>query len=166
VPSARTIGCVWGLVEPLIPRVPRRHRFPGRKRLDDRKVLTGILFVLQTGIPWEIPAAGDGLRLGDDGSGRRWGSGSDCMTCCSRSNGAPLGSVSIGPVTAADRGDLTELLPRSTRVREPPATRTISVTMHATGQDSAYNTAYADNLSLTLRTFLNISGVGVVHKLG
>src|SRR6266702_3520056 len=26
---------------------------PGRKRLDDRKVLTGILFVLQTGIPWE-----------------------------------------------------------------------------------------------------------------
>ena len=28
-------------------------RFPGRKRLDDRKVLTGILFVLQTGIPWE-----------------------------------------------------------------------------------------------------------------
>jgi transposase len=44
---------LWELVEPLIPKVPRRHRFPGRKRLDDRKVLTGILFVLQTGIPWE-----------------------------------------------------------------------------------------------------------------
>jgi transposase len=44
---------LWGLIEPLIPKVPRRHRFPGRKRLDDRKVLTGILFVLQTGIPWE-----------------------------------------------------------------------------------------------------------------
>ena len=44
---------LWGLVEPLIPKVPRRQRFPGRKRLDDRKVLTGILFVLQTGIPWE-----------------------------------------------------------------------------------------------------------------
>jgi transposase len=43
---------LWGLIEPLIPKVPRRHRFPGRKRLD-RKVLTGILFVLQTGIPWE-----------------------------------------------------------------------------------------------------------------
>jgi transposase len=40
---------LWELVEPLIPRVPRRHRFPGRKRIDDRKVLTGILFVLQTG---------------------------------------------------------------------------------------------------------------------
>src|SRR5918999_4525674 len=44
---------LWELVEPLIPKVPRRHRFPGRKRIDDRKVLTGILFVLQTGIPWE-----------------------------------------------------------------------------------------------------------------
>jgi transposase len=26
----------------------------GRKRLDDRKVLCGILFVLYTGIPWEF----------------------------------------------------------------------------------------------------------------
>jgi transposase len=44
---------LWEIVEPLIPEVPRRDRFPGRKRIDDRKVLTGILFVLQTGIPWE-----------------------------------------------------------------------------------------------------------------
>jgi transposase len=44
---------LWELVEPLIPRVERRYRFPGRKRIDDRKVLSGILFVLQTGIPWE-----------------------------------------------------------------------------------------------------------------
>ena len=44
---------LWELVEPLIPKMPRRHRFPGRKRIDDRKVLTGILFVLQTGIPCE-----------------------------------------------------------------------------------------------------------------
>ncbi len=39
--------------EPLIPEVTRRYRVPGRKRLDDRKGLTGILFVLRTGIPWE-----------------------------------------------------------------------------------------------------------------
>ena len=44
---------LWELVEPLIPEVLRRYRFPGRKRIDDRKVLTGILFVLRTGIPWE-----------------------------------------------------------------------------------------------------------------
>ena len=30
---------LWELIEPLIPNVPRR-RFPGRRRLDDRKVLT------------------------------------------------------------------------------------------------------------------------------
>jgi transposase len=41
------------LIEPLIPEVQRRFRYPGRKRLDDRKVLTGILFVLRTGVPWE-----------------------------------------------------------------------------------------------------------------
>jgi transposase len=33
--------------------VKRRHRYPGRKRIPDRQVLTGILFVLRTGIPWE-----------------------------------------------------------------------------------------------------------------
>jgi transposase len=44
---------LWEVFEPLIPRVERRYRYPGRKRIDDRKVLTGILFVLKTGIPWE-----------------------------------------------------------------------------------------------------------------
>ena len=41
------------LLRPLIPTRPRRYRYPGRKRIDDRKVLTGILFVLKTGIPWQ-----------------------------------------------------------------------------------------------------------------
>lgn len=44
---------LWELFEPLIPRVERRYRYPGRKRIDDRMVLTGILFVLKTGIAWE-----------------------------------------------------------------------------------------------------------------
>src|SRR6059036_2559678 len=44
---------LWELFEPLIPKVERRFRYPGRKRIDDRKVLTGILFVLKTGIAWE-----------------------------------------------------------------------------------------------------------------
>src|SRR3954469_544246 len=44
---------LWAVVEPLIPAVARRRRFPGRRRIDDRAVLTGILFVLMTGIPWE-----------------------------------------------------------------------------------------------------------------
>jgi transposase len=45
---------LWERIQPLLPApAPRRFRFPGRKPLDDRKVLTGILFVLKTGIPWE-----------------------------------------------------------------------------------------------------------------
>ncbi|MBM7864261.1 transposase [Lentzea nigeriaca] len=45
---------LWSRIEPLLPVVPRRADHPGRKRLDDRKVLCGILFVLYTGIPWEF----------------------------------------------------------------------------------------------------------------
>ena len=43
---------LWERIEPLLPVVERRYRHSGRKRLDDRKVLCGILFVLYTGIPW------------------------------------------------------------------------------------------------------------------
>ena len=45
---------LWERIEPLLPVVPRRADHPGRKRLDDRKVLSGILFVLYTGIAWEF----------------------------------------------------------------------------------------------------------------
>jgi transposase len=45
---------LWARIEPLLPVVPRRTAHSGRKRLDDRKVLSGILFVLYTGIPWEF----------------------------------------------------------------------------------------------------------------
>ncbi|TCO59773.1 putative transposase of IS4/5 family DUF4096 [Actinocrispum wychmicini] len=45
---------LWARIEPLLPVVPRRPDHPGRKRLDDRKVLCGILFVLYTGIQWEF----------------------------------------------------------------------------------------------------------------
>jgi transposase len=42
----------WGRFEPLLPTTGRRFRYPGRKRLDDRAALQGILFVLHTGIAW------------------------------------------------------------------------------------------------------------------
>ncbi len=45
---------LWERIEPLLPPPkPRRFRYPGRKPIDQRKVLTGIIFVLKTGIPWE-----------------------------------------------------------------------------------------------------------------
>jgi transposase len=49
---------LWEHVQPLLPpRRRRRFRFPGRKPLDERQILTGILFVLKTGIAWDdLPA--------------------------------------------------------------------------------------------------------------
>jgi transposase len=43
----------WRLIEPLLPRMQRRSQHPGRRRIDDRRVLNGILFVLSTGIAWQ-----------------------------------------------------------------------------------------------------------------
>jgi transposase len=44
---------LWKRLEPLLPPVKRRRfRFPGRKPLTHRQALTGILFVLRTGINW------------------------------------------------------------------------------------------------------------------
>lgn len=44
---------LWSVVEPLIPKhVPNPNG--GRPRLDDRMALAGILFVLKSGIPWEM----------------------------------------------------------------------------------------------------------------
>jgi transposase len=44
---------LWERIEPLLPRKERRFRYPGRRPLDDRLVLQGILFVLHTGIGCE-----------------------------------------------------------------------------------------------------------------
>lgn len=45
---------LWELVKPILPPPKKRRRHnPGRKPKDNRSVLTGILFVLKTGIPWE-----------------------------------------------------------------------------------------------------------------
>ncbi len=46
---------LWKEIEPILPSPkPRRRLFPGRKPIDRRKVLTGILFVLKSGVPWEM----------------------------------------------------------------------------------------------------------------
>src|SRR5687767_7186471 len=60
---------LWQVVEPLLPSQPPRLK-GGRPRLSDRAVLSGIIFILKSGMPWEHlpPECG-------------WGSG---MTCWRR----------------------------------------------------------------------------------
>jgi transposase len=43
---------VWDAVRPLLPPRPPSVK-GGRPRLDDRRALTGVLFVLRTGVPWD-----------------------------------------------------------------------------------------------------------------
>lgn len=43
---------LWERIEPLLPPEPPKPK-GGRPRIPDRAALTGILFVLKTGTPWE-----------------------------------------------------------------------------------------------------------------
>src|SRR5215212_5856354 len=43
---------LWEVIEPLLPEEPPKPK-GGRPRVDDRAALTGILFVLKSGIPLE-----------------------------------------------------------------------------------------------------------------
>jgi len=45
---------LWEVIEPLLPPPPSRTGTRGRPRLSDRAALTGILFVLRSGVPWEM----------------------------------------------------------------------------------------------------------------
>jgi len=92
---------LWKRIEPLLPKVERRFRYPGRKRLPDRQALQGILFVLHTGIAWRhLP-----LELGFGGGStcyrrldewQRRVCGSGCMRCCWLSCGPPASSSGRG----------------------------------------------------------------------
>jgi transposase len=44
---------LWAIVEPLLPPEPPKPK-GGRPRVPDRAALTGIIFVLKSGIPWEM----------------------------------------------------------------------------------------------------------------
>jgi transposase len=60
---------LWEVIEPLLPEEPPKPK-GGRPRVDDRAALTGILFVLKSGIPWEMLPQEMGC-----------GSGSTCWRC-------------------------------------------------------------------------------------
>ncbi len=44
---------LWETIEPLLPEEPPKTK-GGRPRVSDRGALTGIVFVLKSGIPWEM----------------------------------------------------------------------------------------------------------------
>jgi hypothetical protein len=64
---------------------------------------------------------------------------------------AEISQFVIGPVTAADRTNVTNLLFRTGSVPVPGGTRTVRITMLATRLSGSYNDGYADNLSFSLQ---------------
>src|SRR5688572_17656574 len=79
---------LWETIEPLLPPEPPKPQ-GGRPRIDDRAALTGIVFVLKSGIPWEMlpqeMGCGSGMtcwrRLKENG--KRLGCGKGCTLSCS-----------------------------------------------------------------------------------
>ena len=123
---------LWERIEPLLPRPAPRKSRAGRKRLPDRQVLCGILFVLHTGIQWEyLPQ-----ELG-------FGSGMTCWRRLAEWNQAGvwrrLHEVLLAELHAADRLDWERAVIDSSHIRAarrgPKADRARS-----TAADRARNT--------------------------
>jgi hypothetical protein len=64
--------------------------------------------------------------------------------------GGSLGTLTLGPVTAGDRGGVTGLLYREDSCGVPADTRSIDVTITMTWVDDNWNDGYVDLVNLTL----------------
>ncbi len=53
MPKPLIDDALWSVIEPLLPPEKDKPK-GGRPRLGNRAALTGIVFVLKTGIPWEL----------------------------------------------------------------------------------------------------------------
>ena len=125
---------LWERIEPLLPKVERRFRYPGRKRLPDRQALQGILFVLSHRDRVAASAARAGFRLVArpatvvwmSGSGRVCGSG--CTSSCSRSCGPPGEIEWSRAVADSSHVQAKKGAPRRARARliEPETARSIT----------------------------------------
>lgn len=105
---------LWEIVEPLLPPTRRRRRQRmrrgGRPPLDNRKALAGIIFVLRTGVQWELLPQELGCGCG--------------MTCWRRLRDwhragvwAELHRAMLDRLNAADKIDWSRAVVDSTSVR-------------------------------------------------
>ena len=85
---------LWQVVQPLLPPPPARINKRGRPRLSDRAALTGILFVLKSGIWWEMLPQEMGCGSGMTCWRRLWRlAPSGCLAEVTPTAVEPLGAV-------------------------------------------------------------------------
>src|SRR5436190_15767359 len=100
---------LWAIVEPILPP-PRQYPLGGRPPVDNRAALTGILFVLRSGIPWEMIPKEMGC-----------GSGMTCWRRLKRWNNAGvwdrLHEALLAKLREADRIDFSRAIVDSSSIR-------------------------------------------------
>jgi len=55
---------LWAVVEPMLPKERKPGKAVGRPRVSNNRVFRGILFVLRTGLPWQLLPLGMGCDSG------------------------------------------------------------------------------------------------------
>lgn len=94
----------WSIIEPLLPNKPR-----GVPRVDDRRVLNGILWRFRTGSPWaEIP--------------ERYGPSTTCYNRLVRWRKAGVWDRLLAAVSAAFEGEIVMIDSTCVRVHQHGAT--------------------------------------------
>ena len=94
----------WRVIEPLLPNKPR-----GVPRVDDRRVLNGIFWVLRSGAPWrDLP--------------ERYGPRTTCYNRFIRWRKAGVWDRLMDAITAAYDGDIQMFDSTSVRVHQQAAT--------------------------------------------
>ena len=94
----------WRLIEPLLPNKPR-----GVARVDDRRVINGIFYVLRTGSPWrDLP--------------ERYGPRTTCYNRFVRWRKAGVWDRMMDAITAAHDGDIQMIDSTSVRAHQQAPT--------------------------------------------
>ena len=128
---------LWALVAPLLPPEPPKPK-GGRPRVPDRAALTGIIFVLKSGIPWEMlpPELGCGSgvtcwrRLRDWQEAGVWDAlHRTLLDRLGEANQIDWGRASLDSASIPAKGGATA----SGRIRRIGANRARSATLWSTG---------------------------------
>jgi hypothetical protein len=74
--------------------------------------------------------------------------------------GASLGTSSVGPVLAADRGNISGIRFRTTNGTLPPGTRSVDCVLAFLRLAGTYDDGYADNVSFVIGSYATVGNLG------